>query len=120
MKKIKTQCHICQHITKSETAPEFCPKCETSLANPSEETIRKVTHCSLNKGVFGGGLGTLFLTNRRVLWIKDDANAMTYGGGLVGGLIAGAVNAKSSGNKHGFAIPLVNLEVVLIGDICPR
>ena len=112
MKKIKTQCHICQNVTKDETPPTVCPRCGANLANPSEETVQKKTNCSLNKGLFGSGAGILYLTNRRMLWVKSEANAMTYGGGLVGGVAAAVANSKAKGRKNWFDIPLADLRSV--------
>lgn len=109
MKKIKTQCHICQKITKSETPPDVCPECGTNLVNRNDEMVRKSKGCSYNKGAFGGNSGWLYLTNKRVIWIKSDENAGAYGGGLVGALVAGAVDAKA-GDKMKISIPLDNLQ----------
>jgi len=103
MPKIKTTCHICAEVTKGEEPPELCPKCGTSLADPTQETIIKQTHCqysySRNRP---GNLGNLYLTNKRLLWV-NSSTSFTHGGGLVGALVA-------AHQKWGGSLPLADIQ----------
>jgi ribosomal protein S27E len=102
MKKVKVTCHICGNVMKSEEALVACTKCGANLANPREETVQKQVHCQYTTGTLGGWTGWLYLTNKRLVWIKDG-NAV--GGGLVGALI----DSAAGGGKLGFSIPLEEL-----------
>ena len=105
MAKIKTMCHICLETTKSETAPDICPKCGANLADRGEEKTIKYINCQYTSGkLSGGSMGTLFLTNLRLVWV-NNATAFSYGGGLVGALIA-------KNQKWGFSLPLTEIKSI--------
>jgi len=103
MPKIKTTCHICAEVTKGEEPLELCPKCGTSLADPTQETIIKQTHCHYsNSRNRPANLGNLYLTNKRLLWV-NSSTSFSYGGGLVGALMAGH-------QKWGGSLPLADIQ----------
>ena len=75
MPKIKTTCHICSEVIKSEESPALCPKCGTNVADPTQETIIKQTHCQYsNSRNRPGNLGNLYLTNQRLLWVNSSTS----------------------------------------------
>lgn len=78
MGSYKIKCHICNTINKEKTQPIVCSACKTDLLNPDSETILKKVSCALlvggQKGSFGesGWNGELFLTNKRLFFIKSS------------------------------------------------
>ena len=108
MAKIKTTCHICSYVTKSEGTPASCEKCHTSLTDPEVEKLIKfeynIEYSSKVKG--GGKSAHLYLTNKRLLWIaiREVPGANMFG------LIGGLVNVIFSSTKWGGAIPLEDIE----------
>jgi len=105
MKKIKTVCHVCEKMMKSEDSIAACTRCAANLANPTDEIVQKKAHCQSSVNALPGWTGWLYLTNKRLLWIKDTSTGIGAAiGGLVGELIESAVTAGK--NKVGFSIPL--------------
>jgi len=103
MAKIKTTCYLCGEVTKSENVPKNCPRCGANLEDPKQEWVIKKVNCQYSASrKMPGNIGSLYLTNKRLLWI-NNSNAMLYGGGLVGALIA-------SRQKWGFSLPLTDVE----------
>jgi hypothetical protein len=103
MPKIKTICHICAEVTKSEAPLELCPKCGANLTDPTQETIIKQTHCQYSDSKNRpGNLGNLYLSNKRLLWV-NSSTSFTYGGGLAGALVAGH-------QKWGGSLPLADIQ----------
>jgi hypothetical protein len=102
MAKIKTTCRICAEIIKSETVPDSCPRCGADLTDPQKEIVLKQTHCQYSSTNRPGSLGNLYLTNQRILWV-NSSTAATYGGGIVGALIA-------NHQKWGFSLPLTDIK----------
>ncbi len=111
MKKIKTTCHICEGTFKTEAPLTVCPRCGADLANPAAEAVQKQVHCQFTSGSLGGATGWLYLTNLRLLWVKDDSAAAVGGalGGLVGALAASAIgqNGKMGTIQKRNALPLI-------------
>ena len=103
MAKIKTTCYLCGEVTKSENVPKNCPRCGANLEDPQQEWVIKKVNCQYStSGKIFNKIGSLYLTNKRLLCI-NNSNAMLYGGGLVGALIA-------SRQKWGFSLPLTDVQ----------
>jgi hypothetical protein len=76
-----------------------------------EETLIKAGFCNVVKGP-SRGQGMLYFTSKRFFWIRDNTNTATAAGGLVGGLIASAANAKNTVSKDGFTIAIADIRSV--------
>lgn len=110
MAKIKTQCHICGARSKSVEPLSICPNCGADLTS-SEEIVQKQIHCQFRTTTFNGAPGWLYLTNLRLLWVKDKNTAAAGAAfGLVGALAAAA--ASGNNGKVGFSIPLEDIDSI--------
>ena len=112
-KKIKTTCHICTQVIKAEEAPSSCTRCGANLVNTAEETVTKQSQGQYSKGKLGGEMGYFYLTNKRLVWIRNGTTGTgALVGGLVGALVETAVNKAAGGNKLGFSLDLTNIKSV--------
>jgi hypothetical protein len=95
MGKKKTQCHICNHVIKTEKgeeAPLNCSLCGADLVNPGTETQSKRTVVQNEAGGVKANLVEILLTDKRLIFKEDGmSGAVGGGGGLIGGLIGGAI-----------------------------
>ena len=98
MAKTKTTCNLCGETSKSADVLTLCPMCNANLDGPQKETVLKQTECITNESGTGvtAQKGTLFLTNRRIFWIRRAAR-------LAGG-IANAFLGSSKQMKFSFAL----------------
>jgi len=108
MGKIKTKCHLCFEVSKSEEAPEFCTTCGTSLTDQSETQVKRAGAQLITGKATEGWDGFLYLTNTRLFYYKvskiGPGAALAAGGGLVGGLIAGAMSSSKRGDALVFSL----------------
>ena len=75
MAKIKTICTLCGEKSKSKEIPANCPICTANLENPGEAVLKR-TYCRIYpEGAMSTTVkkGILFLTDRRVFWLKRPA-----------------------------------------------
>ena len=99
MSKTTISCHVCDtsfKLKETDPAVTVCACCGTDLANPSLETRQDKINCDFAKNFFSLWPGTLYLTNRRLFWIKSGISPLvtvSLGGGLAQGLAAGIANA---------------------------
>ena len=102
-------CHICNFTESNEIAPENCSRCGASYVNPDEEKLLKQSVCQFAwapKKI--GDNCVLYLTDKRLLVVKNSAG-IGYAGGVVGVLVASAVNnamAKKQQQDWGDSISL--------------
>ena len=107
-------CHVCNGVVKVDmnAALNVCPFCGADLANPDSETLCSSIECEHIKGFLGIGDGELYVTNKRLFFIKKKmGNTEGYQSvGAVGGFAAAIIN-KSAGKME------VNMPVENIGRI---
>ena len=108
MGKIKTKCHLCFGVAKGEEVPEFCPTCGTSLTDQSETQVKQARAQLITGKPTEGWDGFLYLTNTRLFYYKVSklgvSSALAAGGGLIGGLISGAISASQRGEALVFSL----------------
>ena len=95
MKKHKTQCHICNEVTKTpqdQQPPAFCPVCGANM-RAGEEGVALSTCVEKEAGGVKAELVYIFLTNRRIIFKPDSSGTGGVVGGAVGGLVGAAVGA---------------------------
>ena len=117
MKKVKTKCHLCNDVTKSEEAPELCPSCGTSITEQNENVVKSSRAQFVTGKVYGGWDGVLYLTNERLFFYKISKIGGGVGGalgGAVGGLIEGAINASKRSEAIAFSLPFNEITSVEI------
>ena len=92
-------CHVCSadiKLKKGAPPPAVCPVCGTDLANPAAETVRGCIQCEHIKGFLGIAPGELYLTTRRVFWLKR-VNPTDGGYSGTDAVLKMAANAKGKG-----------------------
>ncbi|MCL2531810.1 MAG: hypothetical protein FWE40_06605 [Oscillospiraceae bacterium] len=118
MAKIKVNCHVCASKSKVEVAPEFCPCCGTNIVALVETLCLRVDSTMFGNvekfkvGALGAQNGDLLLTTHRLIALKEKVTAAGVAGamgGLVGGIIAAAVDGKY---EFEFEIPRANIVAV--------
>jgi len=126
MKKIKTECHICGDIIKTETAPAVCGRCGANLADRSEEMVQKAEYsipCATDKKKVGPC--QVVLTNRRL--IRIGSNPFSIGmfetsrasGSMIGILAGTAIQNSVKSNKYLLSIPLEAIKTIGPGKVGP-
>ena len=97
MPKVKTKCHICYTINKSENPPEYCKSCGADLINSEYETVQKSTVYTENYTGNSGWCGSLILTNRRLIFVMVNQIDKVVGGAM-GGIINTVKNIVDTEN----------------------
>ncbi|MCL1822891.1 MAG: hypothetical protein FWG44_01690 [Oscillospiraceae bacterium] len=114
MKKIKIQCPVCSITLKFEQIPNFCVNCNMDWHNQNEELRAIFSNCSFLPEGRRPLSGSLRITNKRLLFIKEDSGGVIVGLGVIGwlfaSLIAHGLNKRAEKNKKtGFSIPLEDI-----------
>jgi len=118
MAKIKTQCHLCGHTTKSETALVICPLCRTSQYDRREIEIKR-TAAKMITGTMKGWNGGLFLTNYRLFYYKTypvGASAAGWIGGALGELIVSLITRAKVEDALAFSLTPNEIAYVALGN----
>ena len=129
----KIACHVCQLKMEAPSGDEAltsCPQCGTGLAEPHEETTVLSDTAVYNKeeGELGVSIA-LTLTDKRLVIVDAEKEAVQRGafggGGLIGGAIEGAIRGAKAATegaaikvKETDSIPLdgiTSLEVQAVG-----
>ena len=80
-------CHVCNNemkLKKNESMPENCPACNADLRNPASENLKQTIECQhLNENDKTEGAGELYITNKRVFWMKGEVTAQSLGGEIL-------------------------------------
>ena len=105
----KKFCHVCNGVIKVDMKAPLptCPFCGADLTNPSSEVLCKSIECEHIKGFLGMGNGELYVTNKRLFFIKKKENTEGYQSNAFGGL-ASSITNKSAG-KMEVNMPLENI-----------
>jgi len=107
MAKLKFTCHICDHKSKSEEEIRECLRCGADMVNTGAEYVEKKSYGPMISKALPkeSGQGYFFLTNKRLIFIKDsNTGTGAMMGGLIGAAIEAGINKAQGGNKLGCSI----------------
>jgi hypothetical protein len=107
MKKTKVVCHICSITLKFDDVPTSCVNCGTDWINTQSEELKAYFgDCVLVRNKEKGTRsvkGSLRVTSKRLLLVKESDGGVIVGQGLIGWLIAALVahglNKRAEKNK---------------------
>ena len=112
MGKLKTNCHICGNLMKTdkgEEVPAICTLCSADLLDPSSEIQTHRTVVQHAAGGVSANLVEILLTDKRLIF-KEDGMSGAAGGGLIGGAIGGAIAGALSKKSDKF-------NAILLADV---
>ena len=69
MAKVRTICHICGNMERTNTPPASCVKCGANIADKTLETAIRRGRCEYFPKKSLGYVGTLLLTDNRLIWV---------------------------------------------------